>query len=89
MVLIGRDFPISTAYEAQYYPVVIFANDQYYVFWEDYRLYYSDKSIYAARVTTDGTVIDPDGKLILSDRTVIADIAFDGVNFLVAIQDSC
>jgi hypothetical protein len=47
-MLIGRDFPISTAYEAQYYPVVIFANDQYYVFWEDYRLYYSDKAIYAA-----------------------------------------
>jgi len=88
-MLIGRDFPISTTYEAQYYPAVIFANDQYYVFWEDYRLYYSDKAIYAARVTTYGTVIDPDGKLILLDRTVMADVAFDGVNFLVTIQDSC
>jgi len=88
-MLIGRDFPISTVYEAQYYPAVIFANDQYYVFWEDYRLYRSDKAIYAARVTTDGTVIDPDGKLILLDRTVMADVAFDSVSFLVVIQDSC
>lgn len=59
------------------------------MFWEDYRFYRSDKSIFAARVTPDGAVIDPDGRLILRDQTVKVDVAFDGANFLAVIQDSC
>ncbi len=88
IILIGSDFPVSAAYEDQYKPYSLFANDKYYVFWQDMRYYSPDRSIFAARVATDGTVLDPEGKLILRDRTAEAVAAYDGVNFLVVIEDS-
>jgi hypothetical protein len=68
---------------------VEFANDQFYVFWEDLRYYPSDRSTMAARLTEDGQLLDPDGILIIRDRTVDVDAAYDGTNFLVVVQDSC
>ena len=92
LVLVGSDFPINTAFDNQYYPVVYFANDQYYVFWEDRRYVISDAlyCVFCARVTTDGTVLDPDGKILFSNQVHYdIDVAFDGTNFLVAFEDSC
>ena len=92
LILFNSDFPISTAYDHQYYPMVCFANDQYYVFWEDRRYVLSDAlySVFCARVTTDGTVLDPGGKILFSNAVHYdIDAAFDGTNFLVAFEDSC
>lgn len=65
------------------------ACDQFYVFWQDLRFYPSDRATLAARVTADGTVLDPDGVLMMRDKTVLVDAAYDGTDFLVVVQDSC
>jgi len=89
LVFINADFPISTAYLSQNYPVVGFANGQYYVFWTDLRYYSPDRSIFGARVANDGTVLDPDGQVLIRDRTVKASVGFGSENILVVVQDSC
>jgi hypothetical protein len=89
LFVVTGDFAISNTAQDQLYPVVLYAHDQYYVFWYDMRFYSPDRSIYAARVSENGNVIDPFGKPIFVDRTVRVAAAFDGVNFLAVIQDSC
>jgi hypothetical protein len=89
LCLIGSDFMISESIQDQSYPVVEFAHNQYYVFWYDMRHYSPDRSIYAARVTENGMVIDPQGRPVLIDRNMRVAAACDGVNFLAVIQDSC
>jgi len=69
--------------------VVTFAHDQFYVFWEDLRFYPSDRATCAARITQNGLVLDPDGVVLMLDRTETVDAAHDGTNFLVVVQDSC
>ena len=87
--LLNSDFPIATAVQSQHYPTVQFANNQFYVFWQDLRFYPSDRSTLAARVTQDGIVLDPEGIVIMRDKTDRVDAAYDGTNFLVVVQDSC
>lgn len=83
-------FPIlvSAAEGHQSYPQVAFDGTNYLVVWEDWRRgVYSD--IYGARVSTSGTVLDPNGLPITAatdDQTVPA-VAFDGENYLVVWQD--
>jgi hypothetical protein len=89
LFILGSDFPISADVEAQQYPKVVAANDQFYVFWEDLRFYPSDRATMAARVTPDGTILDPDGVLMMRDKTVLVDAAYDSIDFLVVVQDSC
>jgi hypothetical protein len=92
LVLPAADFPICTAADNQFFPCAIYVNDQYYVFWADYRYYDFDssQSVFGARVSTSGTVIDPDGKLLYRHRTGYAPAAsYDGTNFLVVFRDSC
>ncbi|MGB3342029.1 MAG: hypothetical protein WBB37_11170 [bacterium] len=89
LILIPADFPVSTAYLSQHYPIVRFVNDQYYVFWTDMRFYSPDRSIFSARVANDGTVIDPDGRLLIRDRVIKSSVAYGDGNFLVVVQDSC
>lgn len=89
LLFLGSSFPVSEAFNDQLYPSVISHNDTFYVFWLDLRYYPPDRSVFAARIANDGTVIDPEGREILRDRGEWVDAAFDGVNFLVAIQDSC
>jgi hypothetical protein len=88
LFIITIDFPINTWLEDQFAPVVIFANDQYNVFWVDHR-FYPERSIFGARVTPKGVVLDREGKLLFKDRVEKIDAAYDGTNFLVAVQDSC
>lgn len=87
--IIGSDFPISTVINDQFEPVAIYVNSQYNVFWVDYRWPSTNRAIYGARVTDDGSVLDPKGELIFMSRTEAVDVAFDGVNFLVVLEDSC
>ncbi|UCG31315.1 MAG: hypothetical protein JSV53_05410 [candidate division WOR-3 bacterium] len=92
LVVPCAEFPICTAADEQYYPCGVYENDQYYVFWADYRYYDVDssQSVFGARVSTDGTVIDPDGKLLYRNRTGYEPaVAYDGTNFLVVFRDSC
>jgi len=92
LLLIGADIPVCTATNDQLTPVVTFANQQYYVFWEDRRFVGVDTTyaVYGARVTPEGAVLDPEGKLIFR-RQVRYDVAVatDGLGFLVAFEDSC
>ncbi len=89
LFILGSDFPVSAAPESQHYPVVQFADSQFYVFWQDLRFYPSDRTTMAARVSGNGTVLDPQGVIMMRDRTVDVDAAYDGTNFLVVVQDSC
>lgn len=89
LIFMPLDFPVSTAYLSQDYPAVEFVEEQFYVFWIDMRYYSPYRSVFSARVMSDGTVLDPDGRLILKDRAVKSSVCYGGGNFLVAVQDSC
>lgn len=91
-IMLGADFPICTAESFQDYPVVVFAQDTFCVFWVDERLFglTEQYALYGARVATDGHVVDPDGKLIYSDSVANPfDVAFDGSNLLAVCRDGC
>lgn len=91
-MLLGVDFPICTAESFQDHPVVTYTDNTFCVFWVDERLFGSTEqyAVFGARVTTDGHVVDPDGKLIYSDSVANRfDVAFDGTNLLVVCRDGC
>lgn len=69
-------------------PAIAFGNTTYLATWKDYR----DGpfgSIYAARMSQDGTVLDPNGFEITNSTygNKILTIAFDGTNFFVVWLD--
>ena len=76
---------VSSANDVQMLPEVAFGNDNYMVVWSDARI--GDRiNIYGARVTPDGTVLDPDGILIGSGTETLEfepSIAFTGTRFFV------
>ncbi|MGD8979400.1 MAG: hypothetical protein PVH23_04970 [candidate division WOR-3 bacterium] len=87
--LVCSDFPISTAPNYTGYPSVCYANDQFYVFWIDQRNL-PLRSLYGARVTTDGAVLDPDGHELYTDSAGYScDVAFDGTNLLAVTRNHC
>lgn len=90
LLLLQADFPICNAGDHQHTPVVLYENNQYYVFWQDCRYFASQYkyALFAARVSKNGSVIDPQGKMIYSDSAApIFDAAYDGSNFLVVFRD--
>lgn len=89
LFLVSGDFPISAQFESQHRPIVLYANDLFYAFWQDLRFYPSDRSTFAARITPQGCVLDTSGVLMRRSRTVCGDAAYDGTNFLIVVQDSC
>ena len=93
LVMVGANFPICTeSTNQQYYPSAFYANGQYYAFWADARYYgvNSTYCLYGARVSTTGTVLDPDGKLCFRDSCISKPaIASDGSNFLIAFRNGC
>jgi hypothetical protein len=87
--LISSDFPISTAPNYTGYPSVCYAHNQFYVFWIDQRQL-PLRSLYGARVTTNGTVLDPDGRELYTDSAGYnCDVAFDGTNLLAVTRNHC
>jgi len=53
------------------------------------RFHPSDRATMAARISNEGVLLDPEGVVMMRDRTMNADAAYDGANFLVVVQDSC
>lgn len=92
LLLLGADFPVCTEVDAQYYPTAYYAFDQYYVFWSDWRfgpMNYT-YSMYGSRVSLDGTVLDPGGKLLYRDTLKTKPkIASDGANLFVILREGC
>ena len=87
LFLLQADFPVCTATYSQSYPCAVYANNLYYVFWSEDSTPFS---INGARIAADGTVLDPDGKVLFSSHTWYEpQAAFDGTNLLVVFRDSC
>jgi hypothetical protein len=89
IMFVAADFSISSAPEDQQLPIAVYADTLFCVFWQDMRHFPGDRSLYAARVAQDGTVLDQEGALLFRDQVIVLDAAYDGVNMLVAFQDSC
>ncbi len=91
-LIINANFVICDYTANQHSPCAVYGNNQFYVFWSDLR-YYSSSGLYAlygARVTNSGSVLDPNGKLLFNRQAAYPPrVAYDGVNFLVALRDSC
>ncbi|MEO0080991.1 MAG: hypothetical protein ABIL25_01705 [candidate division WOR-3 bacterium] len=79
--------PICTAPQSQWSPQVAFDGTRYLVVWEDPRN--GTYHVYGARVTTDGTVLDPNGFCIAGGTTTKTNVAvgWDGNDFLVVWAD--
>ena len=89
LTLLAADFPISATANSQSYPTISYANDQFNVFWID-RRNHPDLYICGARVSKDGTVLDPSAKVIWTDSAGYScDVASDGTNFLVLFRNYC
>ncbi len=81
---------VSVAHNAQFYPAVAFDGTNYLVVWSDTRNWDSTGvDIYGARVSPDGTVLDPDGLIICNaaGNQGFPHVAFDGTNFFVVWED--
>jgi NADH:ubiquinone oxidoreductase subunit len=87
-VLDPNGIPVSTAAYDQWYPALAFDGANFLVTWEDWRSG-SSFDIYAARVTPQGTVLDPNGIPVSTagDFQESPAVAFDGTNFLVTWED--
>jgi hypothetical protein len=88
-VLDTAGIPISTAANYQVYPAVSFDGTNFLVVWEDYRNNSDTCDIYGARVTPQGTVLDPGGIRITAaaNNQFALAVAFDGTDFLVVWTD--
>jgi len=88
-VLDPSGFLISQGTDDRLNPVLGFDGENFLVIWEDYRGLW-DSDIYAARVTPQGTVLDPSGFAIaevMNSDQIAPVLGFDGENFLVVWQD--
>ena len=61
-VLDPAGIPVSTALYRQRHPAAAFDGTNYVLIWDDSRI--GRAAVYAARVTPDGTVLDPDGFVV-------------------------
>jgi phosphoribosylformylglycinamidine (FGAM) synthase PurS component len=78
---------ISTASGRQWCPALDFDSENFLVTWEDERNGPFD--VYGARVTRQGSVLDPSGLVISQavDNQTFPALGFDGANFLVVWAD--
>lgn len=87
--LVHAEFIICNERDIQYGPSIGFDGTNFLVSWTDGRD--SLEQIYAARVSTSGTVLDPGGFPVLpeADEQISANIAYDGTNYLIVWQFGC
>ena len=91
---IGPSFNVGgpPVYEAaardQFQSAVAFDGTNYFVVWVDWRVS-GCRSIYAARVTAEGQVLDPAGVVVSTGMAECYGpaVAFDGINYLVVWHD--
>jgi hypothetical protein len=87
--LLGGDFPVTVGEQFRQFPVLAGSADGYFAVWEDFRNGGSP-DIYGARITTSGTVLDPEG-IIISDapgRLSAPTLTLTGQSFFAAWQDA-
>ncbi len=83
------DFSICTAKGNQIYPRLLSKNNQYYIFWADYR-HGGDYALYGTRLTKAGKVLDSNGKLLFKHKAAYQPaIAADETNILAVFRDGC
>ncbi len=83
------DFSICTDKANQLYTRALWMNNQFYVFWADYR-YTSDYALFGARILPSGKVLDPDGKRLYKNKAAYQPaVASDGKNILAVFRDGC
>lgn len=87
-LLDAKPFVVSSAADLQEKPAVAYGGGVYLAVWQDLRNG-KDYDVYAARVSSDGKTLDPDGVLIGGGAHNQAEpaVAFDGKDFLVVWQD--
>ena len=85
---VGVRFSICTEASAQYHPRISFNGTNFFVVWSDNRDGHGE--IYGARVTPDGTVLDPGGiKLVnATGARGSPDVAFCGSYWLCVWEDT-
>ena len=88
-IIDNESFIISNAQDFQERPVIATDGEMFLVVWQDFRNG-KDYDIYAARVTTEGKILDIDGIPITKARSNQCNpsVAFDGKNFVVAWMDN-
>jgi hypothetical protein len=90
LLFVSVDFPVCTFESSQYASHITYAHDCFYVTYVDDRHYYPYQSLYGCRVTNQGAVLDPDGKLFYRGEVgSVGNIVSDGMGFLVVFRDSC
>jgi hypothetical protein len=87
VVLDTAGIAVSTAARWQWSPAVAFDSANFFVVWEDGHS--TDRDIYAARVTPEGTVLDLTGLPITTPPgwQTSPMIAFDGTDYFIAWED--
>lgn len=85
----NAEFIVCDEQGIQYGPSIGFDGTNFLISWTDGRD--SLEQIYAARVSTSGTVLDPGGFPVLpeADEQISANIAYDGTNYLIVWQFGC
>ena len=87
LMLINSDFVVCGHEEQQYQPSVIYVDSLFYVFWSDFR---QEMSIYGARLTSEGTVLDTAGVFFYQGySTYGVRTASDGQNLLFVFRYGC
>jgi phosphoribosylformylglycinamidine (FGAM) synthase PurS component len=79
---------VSQAENNQHLPALSFDGAEFLVVWQDNRYGY-DHDVFGARVTPQGTLLDPTGRPVSTSpgEQLMPSISFDGADFLVVWQD--
>jgi hypothetical protein len=82
---VNPQFGIRLVNGIQQNPVVASDGNGFLVVWEDFGTHWPDANIIAARVTSNGVVLDPEGIeiSITTDAEQLPSVTFDGQNYVV------
>ena len=80
----GAEFPIAAAQGYQSNPAIAFGDTRYLVVWEQATWLSQAAGVYAARITTAGSVLDAGGVAVANGAAVQPAVVFAGVHFVVA-----
>ena len=86
---LNADFLVCSEEGYQYEPEIGFDGTNFFVVWNDGRG--NGSSIYGARITQSGTVLDQGGFKLLNEDDLQSSpcVAFDSTNYIVTWQYGC